>query len=146
MRLCAPLRFSGRCSVSPVNRVEGYQREVGPGAWTARQSLNGAHSPPEDFKQEHINQPGGAAVAEPCPPAIGPREDAGLTDTLTGRSSWTAVTQTQARLQRRRWQRRGPQCHISPPFTPLIAYMLLPNEEIGFTKVHYQVFTSGFTE
>lgn len=120
---------SDRFSISPVNRAAGYQREVGQGAWTVKQRMNRALSPREDFKQEHINQPGEAPVAGPCLPAISPQtlrstreSDAPthdrLTDTLTRRSSWTAVAQTEQWLQHRRWQQRVPQCQISPRLFP----------------------------
>lgn len=118
-----------RFSISPVNRAAGYQREVGQGAWMVEQRMNRALSPREDFKQDHINQPGEAPVAGPCLPAISPQDSGALrsqtppthdrlTDTLTRRSSWTAVLQTEEWLQHRRWQQRVPQCQISPRLFP----------------------------
>lgn len=91
---------SKQCSISAVNRVEGRQWKVGPHVWRVQRLMNGALFPWEDFKQARINQPGGAPVAEPCPPAVSPKVSDALsmpshtTDWLT---HWPGVSQVDCR-------------------------------------------------
>lgn len=73
-----------------------------------------------------------------------------LPDTLTGRSSWTAVTQTQERLQRSRWQRRGhPMSNFSPVYSschigtlPRRIYWIYESSFAGFHILFDRINTS----
>lgn len=107
---------SEQSSISAVNRVEGWQWKVGPGVWRVQQLMNGAHSPPEDFKRARINQPGGAPVAEPCPPAVSPEvSDAPSVPSHT--TGWLTHWPRMSQLDYRRTQTEEGEYHKRLPKT-----------------------------